>query len=421
MSSIKNVMKYIPSSINWLVALFFMLLLAFPKGYNIANILLAVSVLYGIYYLIQNRKVNIQHKWLFYTVLFYFVGFVISWLLNQSAFKQLDNPLRVLLLFSIVVLLCHHKFNYRFLVWSIPIGSLVAGIVAIYHRFILNLPSAFRLQMKIQLGDISMSLGMLSLVIALYFGHKKQNKYALITLIASFGGILASVLSQARGGWIGVPLLLAVMLYIYRKELNKKLFSKIIIVISVLIGSLFLFNSQTKIMDRIIISTNEVIRFSTQNKINSSAGERFEMWKGAYYSFQEKPLFGWSEEGFLQNQKKLVAEKKLAKRIENYTHAHNQYLDALAKRGISGLIGLLAIFIIPLIFFIRTLKKYHNIVELKLLSTLGIIHILSVMSYSLTQTFLAHNSGNIFYFFVLFVLYSAIYIQKQNYANQIEK
>ncbi|OOS00189.1 hypothetical protein B0187_03335 [Haemophilus paracuniculus] len=383
--------------------------------------LLVVSVLYGIYYLIQNKKINIQHKWLFYTVLFYFVGFFISWIFNKGAFKQLDNPLRVLLLFTIVIFLCHHKFNYKFLVWSIPIGSVVAGIVALYHRFILNLPSAFRLQMKIQLGDISMSLGMLSLVIALYFGHKKQNKYALITLLASFGGILASVLSQARGGWIGVPLLLAVILFIYRKELNKKLLSKMIIIVSLLIGSLFLFNSQTKIMDRIIISTNEVIRFSTQNKINSSAGERFEMWKGAYFSFQEKPLFGWGEEGFLENQKKLVSEKKLAKRVENYTHAHNQYIDALAKRGINGLIGLLAIFIIPLVFFIHTLRKYHNTVELKLLSTLGIVHIISVMSYSLTQSFLAHNSGNIFYFFVLFVLYSAIYIQKQNYVNQIVK
>ena len=44
--------------------------------------------------------------------------------------------------------------------------------------------------------------------------------------------------------------------------------------------------------------------------------------------------------------------------------------------------------------------------RIKFISILGIVHVLSMIIYCMSQSFLAHNSGNIFYFFVLFLFYA---------------
>jgi O-antigen ligase len=70
------------------------------------------------------------------------------------------------------------------------------------------------------------------------------------------------------------------------------------------------------------------------------------------------------------------------------------------------LLALLAVLFIPLRTFMKNLKTANN--EIKLIATLGVTHILSVMIYGLSQGFLVHNSGTIFYFFLTIVFYTAI-------------
>ena len=53
---------------------------------------------------------------------------------------------------------------------------------------------------------------------------------------------------------------------------------------------------------------------------------------------------------------------------------------------------------VPLRAFMKKLKTTND--EIKLIATLGVAHILSVMIYGLSQGFLVHNSGTIFYFFL---------------------
>ena len=103
---------------------------------------------------------------------------------------------------------------------------------------------------------------------------------------------------------------------------------------------------------------------------------------------------------------KETKEKIATGNIGQFTHAHNQYLDDLSKRGIVGLLALLAVLFIPLRAFMKKLNNTND--EIKLIATLGVAHILSVMIYGLSQGFLVHNSGTIFYFFLTIVFYAAI-------------
>ena len=80
--------------------------------------------------------------------------------------------------------------------------------------------------------------------------------------------------------------------------------------------------------------------------------------------------------------------------------------------GIVGLVAFLAIFVIPLRRFMPGLKS--DSAETKLIATLGTLHVLAVMIYCLSQSFFAHNSGNLFYFFLTIVWYALFTTQQGN-------
>ncbi|MFQ9122081.1 MAG: O-antigen ligase family protein [Haemophilus parainfluenzae] len=116
-------------------------------------------------------------------------------------------------------------------------------------------------------------------------------------------------------------------------------------------------------------------------------GARFEMWKSALEMAKEKPLFGWGIQGATEKRKQETKERIATGNIGQFTHAHNQYLDDLSKRGIVGLLALLAVLFIPLRAFMKKLK-HQRTHEVKLIATLGVAHILSVMVYGFKPRFL---------------------------------
>jgi len=214
--------KYLKLFINTSIFCFFTLLLVFPKGYNYGSTALLVAsvlfVFYSIYKKFKIKEIIKQNNPIFFVVSLYFLIALFFIILHGDKFKLIDNPLRAFLFLSVIIFVIYTKIKFDVLLYSIPVGSFVAGLVALYQYYVLHLPSAFGEQMKIQSGDIAMSLGLFNFIIALYLFDIKKNRFALVTVIAGLFGVLASVLSLARGGWVGVPLIFVFVLYIYKNE-----------------------------------------------------------------------------------------------------------------------------------------------------------------------------------------------------------
>ena len=398
--------KYLKLFINTSIFCFFTLLLVFSKGYNYGSTALLVAsvlfVFYSIYKKFKIKEIIKQNNPIFFVVSLYFLIALFFIILHGDKFKLIDNPLRAFLFLSVIIFVIYTKAKFDVLLYSIPVGSFVAGLVALYQYYVLHLPSAFWEQMKIQSGDIAMSLGLFSFIIALYLFDIKKNRFALVTAIAGLFGVLASVLSFARGGWVGVPLIFVFVLYMYRNMISKKLLSAV--VLSILVGGISL-STNEQFVGRILDVKNNLSHYS-QNSKDGSIGARLDMWKMGVDAFIEHPISGWSLKA-LDEYKKSLADKGIVSReFTVYSHLHNQFIDELAKKGILGGVAILGIFLVPLCSFYRKQKKFPNNKKLKLLTTLGIIHVLSTMSYCLTQAFLTHNSGNIFYFFSLVLFWS---------------
>ncbi|OOF49338.1 RfaL protein [Rodentibacter trehalosifermentans] len=409
----------LPFLANFSISLFFLSVLAFKGGHNFAPIFLMLLGLgYSIYCLIKKCQWNLskEDKWLIYSYIFYFSVFVLSFLVNDEKGRVLDNPSRAILLIPALIFLLKMPLKYCALIYAIPLGSVIAGIVALYDKFILHSPMAYTPRtMHIQGGDIAMSFGLFSMAVGLYYWQKSQKKMTALCIFASFFGIVGSILSTARGGWVALPIMLVVMLWIYRHSLSKKFFFGVISLFTLaLVGISQMPNS--RVMERLSLIQHDIARYE-KNNANTSLGLRFEMWKSAALMIKEKPILGWGEQGATEKRKQDVETKTVAGNIGQFTHAHNQYLDDLSKRGVMGLIALLGILLVPLYQFKRRLNSPVSVV--KLVATLGTVHILSIMIYCLSQGFFTHNSGNIFYLFLTVVFY-ALLKQAEKTHNEVQ-
>ena len=378
----------------------------FPKGYNYGSTLLLTASVIFLFYSFY-KKIDLfqfvkRNKTVFASVIFYFLVSVFFVLLHGEKIKLIDNPFRAFLFLSVIIFLSYSKLKFDILLYIIPLGSFIAGVVALYQYYILHLPSAFWEQMKIQSGDIAMSLGLFSFIVSFYFIDINKSKLALLSTIAGLFGVVASVLSFARGGWIGIPLIFFVVLYIYKNRISKKIVG--VIGLGILIGGVLLSNN-AQFMDRVLSVKSALTSYSNGVK-DGSIGARLDMWKMGIDAFLEHPISGWNLKE-LENYKKELAEKGVVSpEFIQYTHFHNQFIDDAAKKGLLGGISLLGVFLIPLYFFYKKQKNQKESKRIKFITTLGIIHILLIMSYCITQAFLAHNSGNIFYFFLLVVFWA---------------
>ena len=393
--------------INVCVGFFFLSALTFQGGYNVAPMaLMLLGLGYSVYCLFKKMPFALtkEAKWLIWTLLFYFSVFVLSWLIHDGKIRELDNPSRVLLFIPVLLLLLHIPPRLNMVLYAIPLGSMIAGITAVYDKLVLHSEMAFSVRiMHIQGGDIAMSLGMFSFAVGFYFFQKTQLKLTALCIFAALCGVLGSILSTARGGWVGVPFILIFMLWTYRQYLSKRFFLGLFSIL-VIAGFGVSQLPNNRIAERIAAAEHDISAYLQKNDGSTSVGARFDMWKSALLMAQEKPLLGWGVQGVSEKRKQQFEQGLISEYASIFNHAHNQYFDDLSKRGIVGLLALIGVFLVPFCVFWRDLKSANA--ELKLAGLLGVVHILSVMFYGLSQGFFSHNSGNIFYFFLVIVFYA---------------
>lgn len=397
-----------------LAGLFFILVLHLKASYTLIPLLLSLIGL-SIWFTQRKRQsliVNRADKLLSLTFVVYFLLFLLSLAVHQGIGSELDLPSRLVLLLPLLLLFAYLPINQIRLLYMIVVGTLIAGIVALIQYFILRLPSLFPAHMYIQAGDIVMTLSLCSLAIALYFYQHKQHWGFIFALIATLFGLIACLLNQARGAWVVAPFCIPLLLVLYRHLLSKRI---LLLLFAVALPAVLL--GGNLIEKRVAQATQEVSRYIENNDGVSSVGGRLDMWKSALIGIQEKPLFGWGLQGVKTMREQHHQQGLISKFASSFDHAHNQYLHDGSARGLIGLSALLAIFLVPLWLFWRNLKQSsHNSLSY-LWGSLGIIHIIATMGYCLTQAFLSHNSGIMFYGFVTLLFYA---LQKTSLNSPLE-
>ena len=397
--------KHLTFTINLLVSLFFLTVLIIPKGYNYAPIILSAIGL--IYFIPLKKKLSFssEDKKLIFSFLFYFSTLLLSIIINKDGMREIDNPSRLILFIPLLLLLKNFPIKRKTILYAIPSSALITGCVALFQKFVLGYEKPFPETMHIQMGDIAISLAISSLIISIYFSIKKEYKSALFGIISLILAVSTSALSGARGGWIGFPIVFFIVLVLYRKYINKKLILSLFI-LTTLGFSTLLSSSKFGIEQRYNEAKSDIINYFEESNKDTSLGARFDMWENALVAIKEAPIFGHGSEGYNQFRDRQVRSGQMAKTTLGFKSLHNQYLESWVKRGVIGFIGLIFVILIPLFFFIKNLNTEN--LEIKCITILGITHIISHLFFFTSQSFLAHNSGNIFYFFTFLIFYCLI-------------
>ncbi|RRD58907.1 O-antigen ligase family protein [Comamonadaceae bacterium OH2545_COT-014] len=307
-------------------------------------------------------------------------------------------------------------------VWhGVMAGAWGTGAIALWQVLGQGLVRATGYTNEIQYGNLSLLLGLLCLVaLAVRWRDWHAGWRAGLAGGAALG-FMASALSQSRGGWLALALALPVLLALAWRFLPRRLMARGSATLALALGALVL-ALHAPLQSRLALVAQEVQLFEQQGEANTSVGQRLAHWQLAWDMGREKPLWGWGGAEYVREKADRARRGETSHAVTGYDHVHNEMLDIFVRRGLLGVLGLLAFYLVPLTVFWPTRARLAAVADASpdalgesarrsalALRLAGVSVVLAYMGFGLTQVFFAHNSGNLFYLFMLALLYGALH------------
>ncbi|EHA13926.1 O-antigen ligase [Halomonas sp. HAL1] len=333
---------------------------------------------------------------------------------DSIGISGIDRPSRLAMAIPAMFLIIACPPRLAFLWSGLAFGAITTGSWAGWQKIIEESDRASGYTHVIQFGNLSMLVGVLCLAgLGWAMVQQRRNMWVCFLLLGAAFGILGSLFSGSRGGWIGFPIVLWVLYRAYGRHLANWLKFALVMI---LVGASILVYTipQAGVQHRVHQAFNDVSQYASGDNRVTSVGSRFEMWRGAGHMISEKPLFGWGENGYREQMSVLASEGVVESGILRYGHAHNEMIDAFAKRGIVGVIVLLLLYLVPLRLFARHFSEPD--IAKRSLAVAGVLLPVTYIDFGLTQTFLSHNSGIMIYAFWIAVLWGTL---KRQYITSV--
>lgn len=296
-----------------------------------------------------NSAITRTHKWIaivfainviFALTVFFIKGY------NYQGWKELGRLARLLLVFPALLFFIHAKPPVKFFWAGVCLASAGAGATAIYETLWQGAPRASAGINPILFGDISLMYSSFSGIAAVFYYQKNNRVLCFMAVLASGLGMFAVVASGTRGAWLAIPFVSLLLLYFVWGMLPPK-FKLTLFLAPLLLLIVAFCTPMLKVESRINSLVGEF------NQLNSSAsmgsiGQRVEMWRASKDAWLDAPVLGQGQGGYVAYVGQGIVKGEYSKSIEKYSHSHNDYLFALASRGLIGLCLLLLMYVLLL-------------------------------------------------------------------------
>ena len=329
----------------------------------------------------------------------------VSWLLDSLLSGQglrLDKVLKIIALVPCALYLLRRPPQAVWLWLGAAAGAIACGLVGIYYVQILQIPREEITYINpIEFGDTSTQLALLCLcgTQAIWWHPRRVLLFAL--LIAGFTlGITGSVLSGTRGAWLAGLIALAFLGWWYVGQHSKRLLAALVL----FMGAFCIMVAQYgPIHARLQEMHQEINHYRLQGHAATSVGARLQMWQFASALTAQRPLVGWGQKGYDAERLRQVEQGRLDPLLGGFNHPHNDYLDAAAKRGIPGLLILLACHLCCLLYFWRAAKRLPqtgDAAERQALCAAGLLLPVLFAGFGLTDTHITSSRTVVMYFYL---------------------
>lgn len=329
--------------------------------------------------------------------------------LDGEAVKKLGKFFYLLFAIPVYLIFRYVRFNQAFFWYGLVLGALVSGGVAlhdiVFGEFRLGYEGrAHGVSHPIIFGDLSMLLGAMALAGIGWFGNKGNRWLKLFPVVAVVMGLLASVFSQARGGWVAIPVLLVIYVWYYSARVSKlKVILAMLGLAVVLVAGYKI--PHTGVASKLVTTYSNLERYfiSDIDDVSraTSIGSRLEMWQASWQIFLENPLLGVGWGNYQENALALVNAGMRNPSAADWPHPHNQFLSSLVSGGVIGIVATLAIFFLPALVFFRVLNMSNETEDAKRMALVGLILVVSFAIFNLSESFLERSRTSGFLVFYL--------------------
>jgi O-antigen ligase len=273
--------------------------------------------------------------------------------------RYFDSNARFLLAAPILVAL--REINPRTLAvvqYAFPLGAIAALIMVLATNPAVANFAATSFINHIHLGDMALILGLLS-VLSINWTGKDPITLQMLKMAGLLAGLVVSVLSSARGGWVAIPLIVAVSIYARNKNrfFSKLALALLAIILAILLGYIFV----EQIHGRLWMIYSDLSQYGVGNA-DTSIGIRLQLWKAALHLIAENPVLGVGADGFGRAMDGLAASEFLTPLAAVYGKAevHSELLAQMVRFGIPGLCFILAIYFVPFYLFFKALSTTNT-------------------------------------------------------------
>lgn len=308
---------------------------------------------------------------------------------NDTA--QFDSPSRFILAVFLYIAIRNYDIHIiKFLKITIPAGILITLLYQIIQNDIFtkidNRAQTYFMD-AIMFGYIILSLGLM----ALFLGNSEsRDKYFSIgiNLIAGIAGIFLSILSQSRTGWLAI--IFIAPLYIFISTKNNFIKFKTATITTGFLCIICVWALYPHIKHRIDHVYSELSEYSFIGKApDTSIGLRITYARIAKELVSQKPLTGYGDTAKITPDFPQKSEQYSSNYVKNTIFQvgfHNELIASTIRSGILGAASTLAIFLVPLIIFIRYIRLPSK--EISISAVLGLILTLVVSISAITiETF----------------------------------
>ena len=278
--------------------------------------------------------------------------------------------------------------------WGVALGAVLVGGIAAYEHWWLGRWRVGNGMNPIPFGNLALLSGSLSLA-GLVFLPTARYGLRLALGLAVVGGLLASVLSGTRGGWVVFPVLVLMLLFALHMTGPRwggfrigmvggaAVLAAILLAMSLMPGI-----SVKERLTQVVTNLQEY----ADGEAGTSLGLRLDMWHAGWLLINSKPGLGWGE-GSLEAQRDLwVAQGRFHPGISRYDQLHSDLVDTFARRGVPGLLSLFALYGVPLWLFWRYWRRSGD-EQARALALCGVLVVVGFVGFGLSQSMLRDVRG----------------------------
>ena len=388
-----------------------------PSGYAYGTALLMVGAMLAVRDWWGRPVLPPEARWLVLAIAL----MALVWLYGGDWSKgasALNKPLRYLLMLPCLFYVLRFPPRRDWLLAGIAVGACMGGLRALYDTQMLGLERPWITEHDssnaIQLGNLSGLLGLICWIPLMVYWPRWRWPMRLLLALCCLLGLLGSLLSQTRGGWLALALSGLALGWLLARRVSSG---------RALIGALLLalilaplgWHQRQKIEERVQWAYDEVTEYQAAGQASTSVGQRLDHWQLAWHMGLAKPLLGWGEAGYATEKARRVALGQAHPAILAYGHTHNELLDQFVKRGLVGVGGLLVLYLVPLALFWPRRRVRPNTADPgelhendTCLRLIGVSVPLSFMGFGLTQVFFAHYNGVVIYLDLVILVLGAL-------------